>query len=111
MAAVNVGIERLLFPELVESDVVLTNARGAADDAIAETVVGFVVAMAKGFRPMFDRQRSACVGVLHVMERLAGCQALIVGPGPIGRTIARELKDGSAMRTLAVGRAARAGDE
>lgn len=28
VAAVNVGIERLLFPALVESEVILTNARG-----------------------------------------------------------------------------------
>ncbi|MGZ4152326.1 MAG: D-2-hydroxyacid dehydrogenase, partial [Actinomycetota bacterium] len=56
--AVNVGINRLLFPALVESDVVLTNARGAADGPIAETVVGFIVAMAKDFRRMFDDQRA-----------------------------------------------------
>ena len=62
VAASNVGINALLFPALVESDVVLTNARGAADQPITETVVGFVVALAKGFRPMFDRQRT------HVWE-------------------------------------------
>jgi len=58
VAASNVGVNALLFPALVESDVVLTNARGAADQPITETVVGFVVALAKGFRPMFDRQRA-----------------------------------------------------
>jgi phosphoglycerate dehydrogenase-like enzyme len=110
VAAVNVGIERLLFPALVESDVILTNARGAADQPIAETVVGFVVAMAKGFRPMFDRQR-AHVWDLHVMDRLAGHQVLIVGPGPIGRTIARALRDGLGMRVAAVGRSGRPADD
>ena len=93
VAASNVGINRLLFPALVESDVPLTNARGAADVPIAETVVGFVVAMAKGFRSMFDRQR-AHSWELHRMERLAGRRALIVGPGPIGRAIGRALRDG-----------------
>jgi phosphoglycerate dehydrogenase-like enzyme len=78
--------------------------------AIAETVVGFVVAMAKGFRPMFERQRLH-VWDLHTMDRLAGRTALIVGPGPIGRTIARALRDGLGMRVVAVGREARAGDD
>ena len=110
VAASNVGINRLLFPRLVESDVILTNARGAADGPIAETVVGFVVAMAKGFRRMFDRQR-ARVWELHEMERLAGRRVLIVGPGPIGRAIARALRDGVGMRVEAVGRTARSGDD
>jgi len=110
LAASNVGINGLLFPALVESDVTLTNARGAADVPIAETVVGFVVAMAKGFRPMFDRQREH-VWDLHVMERLAGRRVLVVGPGPIGRAIARALRDGLGMRAAAVGRTARPGDD
>jgi phosphoglycerate dehydrogenase-like enzyme len=110
VAAVNVGIDRLLFPALVESDVILTNARGAVEDPIAETVVGFVVAMAKGFRRMFDRQRAHSWD-LHEMERLAGRRVLVVGPGPIGRAIARALRDGIGMRVAAVGRTGRAGDD
>ena len=110
VAASNVGINALLFPALVESDVVLTNARGAADQPIAETAVGFVVALAKGFRPMFDRQR-AHVWETHETDRLAGTTVLVVGPGPIGRSIARALRDGLGMRASAVGRTARAGDD
>jgi phosphoglycerate dehydrogenase-like enzyme len=110
VAASNVGINALLFPALVESDVVLTNARGAADQPITETVVGFVVALAKGFRPMFDRQR-AHVWETHETDRLAGSTVVVVGPGPIGRSIGRALRDGLGMRTAAVGRSARAGDD
>ncbi len=110
VAAANVGINRLLFPALVESDVILTNGRGAPDRPIAETVIGFVVAMAKGFRPMFDRQR-AHVWEPHEMERLAARRVLVVGPGPIGRTIARALRDGLGMGVAAVGRTGRAGDD
>jgi phosphoglycerate dehydrogenase-like enzyme len=94
----------------VESDVVLTNARGAADQPITETVVGFVVALAKGFRPMFDRQR-AHVWETHETDRLAGTTVVVVGPGPIGRSIGRALRDGLGMRVEAVGRSARAGDD
>lgn len=110
VAASNVGIDWLLFPALVESDVILTNARGAVDQPIAETVVGFMVAMAKGFRQMFDRQRSH-VWELHEMERLAGRRVLVVGPGPIGRAIARALRDGLGMRVAALGRTGRAGED
>ena len=110
VAASNVGINALLFPALVESDVVLTNARGAADQPITETVVGFVVALAKGFRPMFDRQR-AHVWETHETDRLAGSSVVVVGPGPIGRSIGRALRDGLGMRVAAVGRTARAGDD
>ena len=108
VAASNVGINALLFPALVESDVVLTNARGAADQPIAETVVGFVVALAKGFRPMFDRQR-AHVWEMHETDRLAGTTVVVVGPGPIGRSIGRALRDGLGMRVEAVGRSGACG--
>ena len=107
--AVNVGIERVLFPALVESDIPLTNARGAAEGPIAETVVGFLVAMAKDFRRMFDDQRDHRWDPFET-ERLAGTRMLVVGPGPIGRTIARAARDGLGMRVEAIGRAARAPD-
>jgi phosphoglycerate dehydrogenase-like enzyme len=109
VAASNVGINSLLFPALVESDVILTNARGAPDRPIAETVVGFVVAMAKGFRVMSERQRLH-EWETHEKQRLAGLRVLVVGPGPIGRTIAQALRDGLGMGVDAVGRTGRPGD-
>ena len=111
VAASNVGINRLLFPALVESDVPLTNARGAADEPIAETVVGFVVAMAKGFRSMFDRQRAHVVGAPSDGTAGRDAASLVVGPGPIGRAIGRALRDGLGMQVEAVGRTGRAGDD
>jgi len=108
--AVNVGVNRLLFPALVESDVVLTNTRGAAEGPIAETAVGFIVAMAKDFRRMFDDQR-AHAWEYRELQRLAGLRLLVVGPGPIGRAIARAARDGLGMHAEAVGRFARAGDD
>ena len=110
VAASNVGVNRMLFPALVGSDVVMTNARGAADGPIAETVIGFIVAMAKGFRRMIDDQREHVWGE-RGMQRLAGTRLLVVGPGPIGRAIARAARDGLGMRAEAVGRTPRAGDD
>ena len=109
VAASNVGVDRMLFPSFVESDVVMTNARGAADGPIAETVIGFLVAMAKGFRRMFDDQREHVWGE-RGMQRLEGARLLVVGPGPIGRTVGRAARDGLGMRVEAIGRSRRAGD-
>ena len=41
------GVDRLLFPGLVESDTVVTNSRGVFDEPIAEYVLGLVLAFAK----------------------------------------------------------------
>ena len=109
VAASNVGVDRMLFPSFVESDVVMTNARGAADGPIAETVIGFLVAMAKGFRRMFDDQREHVWGE-RGMQRLEGARLLVVGPGPIGRTVGRAARAGLGMRVEAIGRSRRAGD-
>ena len=105
--AVNVGINKLLFHALIESDVPLTNARGAAEGPIAESVVGFIVAMAKDFRRTFDAQ-GAHRWETWDTERIAGSRLLVVGPGPIGRAIARAARDGLGMRVEAVGRSGRA---
>ena len=108
--AVNVGINKVLFPALVESEVPLTNARGAAEQPIAESVVGFLVAMAKDFRRMFDDQ-SSHVWRPEDTERLAGKRLLVVGPGPIGRAIGRAAREALGMRVDAVGRTVRPGDD
>lgn len=108
--AMSVGVDRLLFPALVESDVPLTNARGAADRAIAGSVIGLIVAMAMDLRRMLDDQRAHVWGQRDT-ERLAGTRFVVVGPGPIGRAIARAARDGLGVRVEAVGRSARPGDD
>ncbi|MDP9329628.1 MAG: D-2-hydroxyacid dehydrogenase [Actinomycetota bacterium] len=107
--AANVGVDGMLFRGLVESDVILTNAGGAADRPIAESVVGFIVAMAKGFPRMFQDQQAHVWGEYDT-ERISGQRLLVVGPGPIGRAIARACVLGLGMRAEAVGRRSRSGD-
>ena len=51
------GVDGLLFPELVDSDVVVTNARGVFDEPIAEWVIGAMLAFATGLhRSIVDQQ-------------------------------------------------------
>jgi len=102
------GVDPVLFPGLVESDVVLTNSRGVFDDAIAEYVLGVVLAFAKDFARSLDLQR-ASRWQHRESERIAGREALVVGTGPIGRAIARMLR-AVGMRVSGAGRRARVGD-
>lgn len=79
------GVDGLLFPALVESDVVVTNARGVFDEAIAEWAIGAMLAFATGLhRSIVDQGRRHWVHG-RTTERLAGARLTVVGPGPIGR--------------------------
>lgn len=103
------GVDGLLFPELVHSQVVLTNARGVFDDAIAEFVVGAFALFAKDLLGMIERQRRG--EWLHrETERLAGRQVLVAGVGSLGRAVARSC-GAMGMKVRGVGRTARGGDD
>ena len=69
------GVDGLLFPELAASHVVLTNARGVFDDAIAEYVLGLMLAFAKGLGGVFERQRPPRVAAPRDRDgsRASGC--------------------------------------
>ncbi|MGP3950216.1 D-2-hydroxyacid dehydrogenase [Streptomyces sp. 7N604] len=102
------GVDRLLCPELIDSDTVVTNARGVFEQPIAEYVAGLVVAMAKDFHGTWELQRQRRWKHRETM-RLAGTLAVVVGSGPIGRAIARTLA-GLGVRVELVGRTAREDD-
>ncbi len=103
------GVDRLLFPGLAERDVVVTNARGIFDDAIAEWVIGAIVAMATGLAGSIAAQQERRWARDRRTERVAGTRLLAVGPGPLGRAAARRAHD-LGMAVSAVGRAPRADD-
>jgi phosphoglycerate dehydrogenase-like enzyme len=85
------GVDTLLFDELRDSDVVVTNARGVFDRPLAEYVLGAVIAFAKDSRNSFDLQRRH--QWLHRETRsITGATALVVGTGGIGREIAKLLR-------------------
>jgi phosphoglycerate dehydrogenase-like enzyme len=85
------GVDTLLFDELRESDVVVTNARGVFDRPLAEYVLGAVIAHAKDSHTSFDLQRRH--EWRHRETRsITGATALVVGTGGIGREIAKLLR-------------------
>jgi phosphoglycerate dehydrogenase-like enzyme len=85
------GVDAVLFPDLVASDVLLTNARGVFDRAMAEYTLGLILAFGKEFSETYTAQREhrwSC----RLTELMAGQSVLVVGVGSIGREIARMLK-------------------
>ncbi|MFI0463038.1 D-2-hydroxyacid dehydrogenase [Saccharopolyspora sp. 5N102] len=88
--AASAGVDRLLFPALQDSDVLLTNSRGVFDRPMAEYVLATVLAFAKDLHTTL-RLQDRKQWQHRVTERVAGKSALVVGTGPIGRAIARQL--------------------
>lgn len=103
------GVDAVLFEELVESDVILTNSRGVFDRSIAEYVIGTMLMFAKDFRATIEHQRNKR-WVHRETETLNGKRLLVVGAGPIGREVAR-LASPLGMRADGVARTAREEDE
>jgi phosphoglycerate dehydrogenase-like enzyme len=103
------GVDALLFPELVRSHVVVTNARGVFDEAIAEYVVGLILLFSKGLVGVLDAQRRGEWRPRET-ERLEHKRVLVAGVGPIGRAIARSCA-AMGMQVRGVGRTARSRDD
>lgn len=102
------GVDTLLFDELRDSGVVVTNARGVFDRPIAEYVLGAIIAHAKDTRASYELQREH--RWQHRETRsVTGSRALIVGTGGIGRETARLLR-AAGVQVRGAGRRARTGD-
>ncbi|WP_306361876.1 D-2-hydroxyacid dehydrogenase [Nocardia sp. CC227C] len=102
------GVDPVMFDELIDSDVVVTNTRGVFDRPIAEYVLAQILNFAKGL-PESQRLQADHEWRHRNGERIAGATALVVGTGAIGREIARLLRS-VGMRVRAVGRRARRDD-
>ena len=85
------GVDTLLFDELRDSAVVVTNARGVFDRPLAEFVLGAVIAHAKDARTSFALQ-ARHEWRHRETRRITGATALVVGTGGIGREIATLLR-------------------
>ncbi|MGI5327895.1 D-2-hydroxyacid dehydrogenase [Actinomadura nitritigenes] len=102
------GVDRLLFPGLVEGNTIVTNSRGVFDEPIAEYVLGLVLAFAKDL-PATVRLQDERRWRHRETERITGARALVAGTGPIGRAIARRLT-AAGLRVSGAGRTAREDD-
>lgn len=83
----SVGLERSLFPELVNSPVTLTNGVGVFSGSLGEFVLAAILYFAKDFRRMVRNQIAGVweqFDILPVSGKIVG----IVGYGDIGRAVA-----------------------
>jgi phosphoglycerate dehydrogenase-like enzyme len=102
------GVDRLLFPALVDSEVVLTNSRYVFDEALAEYVIGLMLMMSKDLGTTLALQREHR-WVKRESDTLQGKVVVLVGVGPIARQVARFAK-AFGMVVRGIGRTARGGD-
>ncbi|NQV45631.1 MAG: D-2-hydroxyacid dehydrogenase [Rhodospirillales bacterium] len=102
------GVDAALFPDLVGSDVTLTNSRGVFDQAMAEWTLGVMIAHAKRLPEtlMFQQQRE---WNYRQSTQMLGQKVAVVGVGSIGRAVAR-IVTAFGMDIVGVGRSARDND-
>ncbi|WP_373187404.1 D-2-hydroxyacid dehydrogenase [Halopseudomonas sp.] len=89
--ATSAGVDALMFPALVNSDIPVTNARGVFDRGIAEYVLGAVLLFAKDTLGNLDLQRRH-QWQHRDTEMVNGTRALVVGAGSIGGEVAMLLR-------------------
>lgn len=103
------GVDAALFPELRNSDVMLSNARGIFDRAMAETLLGYMLMVAKDFQTTLEHQ-TLKIWEHRISRQIKGDRVLIVGVGSIGREFSRVLA-ALGMECSGAGRRARQGDQ
>ena len=81
------GLEQTLFPELIESEVILTNGSGVFSPSLGEFALAAILYFAKDFRRMI-RNQVAGVWEPFDVTMVSGQTLGIVGYGSIGRAIA-----------------------
>lgn len=102
------GVETLCFPEMRDSNIVLTNAGGIYNYAVAEYVTCAVIAYERNY-PRLYFQKNQCDWKPFLSSSAQGKNALIIGPGHIGRACARSLAT-LGMHVQAIGRHAATDD-
>ena len=92
------GVAQLMYPELRDSGIVVTNPSGIFSVPMAEHTMGLLLALARNFPDSVRHQDRAHWGQQEIWDQpqhlteLNGQVLLIVGFGSIGRELARRAK-------------------
>jgi D-2-hydroxyacid dehydrogenase (NADP+) len=101
------AVHQLLFPELVKSDVVLTNAHEVHGPVVAEHVIALIFALAKKIPQAAHLQQERIWGQDAMwndgprLREVAGATLGLIGLGSIGRPVAR-MASALGMRVIAL---------
>ena len=106
--SISAGVEEFARPVLAEHGVVLTSAAGVYDPGLAESVLGFLLALSA--RILEDARLAPGSWPTEGTRLLRGTTALIVGAGSIGTETGRLLRAAGA-RVRGVARTPRAPDD
>jgi len=110
------AVHQLMFPELVNSGITLTNAREAHGPVVAEHVIAQIFALAKKIPDAVRLQQKREWGQQRMWDELprvreiAGATVGLIGLGSIGRSVARSAK-ALGMRVIAAREHAEKGSE
>ncbi len=96
------GVEHILWPELVESPIVLTNMQRMYSPTISETAIGFMLTLARGLNGYALQTREHRWKPLPGLREISGLTLGMVGLGGIGTDTAYRAHYGFHMRILAV---------
>jgi phosphoglycerate dehydrogenase-like enzyme len=96
------GLDKLLFPALIESPAQLTNGSGVFSPSLGEFALAAILYFAKDLRRMIRSQQAAQWAPFDV-EMISGRTVGIVGYGDIGRAVASRVR-AMGMEVLAVKR-------
>lgn len=96
------GVKPYLYPELVNSDVVMTNAKTLSSEAIADHGFAMLLALTRRlhiFMPARDREEWDRAN--HGLQQLKGKTAVVIGTGGIGSNVAQRAQ-AFGMRVIGV---------
>ncbi len=92
------GVSQLMYPELQNSGVAVTNASGVHKIPMAEHIVGALIALARRFPHCFRAQRESRWAQQEIWDapmrprELYGATLLLVGFGAVGQEVAKRVQ-------------------
>jgi phosphoglycerate dehydrogenase-like enzyme len=96
------GVEHILYPELVESPVVLTNMQRIYAPVISESAIGLMLALARGIPQYSQQTRERTWKEVEGLVEISGMTLGLVGMGGIGTQTAYRAHYGFGMQVVGV---------
>jgi len=96
------GVESILYPELVDTPIVLTNMQRMYSPTISETAIGLILTLTRGLNRYTLQTREHLWKEVGGLSEISGLTLGLVGLGGIGTDTAYRAHYGFNMKVLAV---------